>query len=169
MLADRNILSSERLHPADDMTDTDSHRSKVEEAWEEKEDLTLEQANDVLANIKGDMLYIRVEFSANDAKEFGIQLKSNGDTDKTSYTYNVEMETIAGDTRNKGGAASLNHVSGPLLLEDGKLFVEIYIDRSLVEAFFNNTKSISMRSYSDYDSQEIQLFSDGDVPLIIYM
>ena len=44
----------------------------------EKEDLTLEQANDVLANIKGDMLYIRVEFSANDAKEFGIQLKSNG-------------------------------------------------------------------------------------------
>lgn len=131
----------------------------------EKEDLTLEQANDVLANIKGDMLYIRVEFSANDAKEFGIQLKSNGDTDKTSYTYNVEMETIAGDTRNKGGAASLNHVSGPLLLEDGKLFVEIYIDRSLVEAFFNDTKSISMRSYSDYDSQEIQLFSDGDVSI----
>lgn len=131
----------------------------------EKEDLTLEQANDVLANIKSDMLYICVEFSANDAKEFGIQLKSKGDTDKTSYTYNVEMETIAGDTRNKGGAASLNHVSGPLLLEDGKLFMEIYIDRSLVEAFFNDTKSISMRSYSDYDSQEIQLFSDGDVSI----
>ena len=41
--------------------------------------------------------------------------------------------------------------------------MEIYIDRSLVEAFFNNTKSISMRSYSDYNSQEIQLFSDGDI------
>ncbi len=127
------------------------------------ENLTLEQANDALANVKGDLLYIKATLTANDAKQFGIQLKSNGNTDMTSYTYDVEHGTVSGDTRNKGSAASLNHVSGPLMLNDGKLFMEIYIDRSLVEAFFNDTKSISMRSYSDYDSQKIQLFADGDL------
>ncbi len=127
------------------------------------QNLTLEQANDMLADVKGDMLYIRAALTVNDAKEFGIWFKSNGDSDRTSYTYNIETETIAGDTRNKGSAASLNHVSGSLPLEDGKLVMEIYIDRSLVEGFFNDTKSISMRSYSDYDSQGIQLFSDGNL------
>lgn len=129
----------------------------------EGENFTLEQANDALANVKGDLLYIKATLTANDAKQFGIQLKSNGNTDMTSYTYDVEHGTVSGDTRNKGSAASLNHVSGPLMLDDGKLFMEIYIDRSLVEAFFNDTKSISMRSYSDHDSQKIQLFADGDL------
>lgn len=31
--------------------------------------------------------------------------------------------------------------------------MEVYIDRSLVEGFFNDSKSISMRSYSAFDSQ----------------
>jgi sucrose-6-phosphate hydrolase SacC (GH32 family) len=37
------------------------------------------------------------------------------------------------------------------------------VDRSLVEAFFNEEKSISIRSYSDYDAQGISLFAEGDV------
>lgn len=41
--------------------------------------------------------------------------------------------------------------------------MEIYIDRSLVEAFFNDSKSISIRTYSEYDSQEIQLFAENNV------
>ena len=43
--------------------------------------------------------------------------------------------------------------------------MELYIDRSLVESFFNSTKSISTRSYSDYESQDIELFSEGDVQI----
>ena len=129
----------------------------------EGQNLTLEQANDMLADVKGDMLYVRAVFVADDAGMFGISLKSDGDSDRTSYTYDVGTRTIAGDTSNKGSAASLNHVSGPLSLEEGKLCMEIYIDRSLVEAYFNDTRSISMRAYGDHDSQGIQLFSDGNV------
>lgn len=129
----------------------------------EGQNLTLEQANDMLADVKGDMLYVMAVFAAGDAGTFGISLKSDGDSDRTSYTYDAGTRTIAGDTSNKGSAASLNHVSGPLSLEDGKLCMEIYIDRSLVEAYFNDTKSISMRAYGDHDSQGIQLFSDGNV------
>lgn len=43
--------------------------------------------------------------------------------------------------------------------------LEIYIDRSLVEAFFNDAKSISVRSYSDYHSRAIRLEADGDVTI----
>ena len=39
--------------------------------------------------------------------------------------------------------------------------MQIYIDRSLVEAFFNDTKALSIRSYADVDSTGISLFSEG--------
>lgn len=128
-----------------------------------QQDLTLEEANHVLEGVKGDLLYIEATLIPSDAQEFGIMLKTDGDKDGTYYTYRVAEQTISGDTKNKGSASSVNHVSGGLSLEDGKLTMKIYIDRSLVEAFFNDTKSISMRSYSKYDSQGISLFSDGGV------
>lgn len=41
--------------------------------------------------------------------------------------------------------------------------MEVYIDRSLVEGFFNDSKSISMRSYSDFESQGLSLEADGEI------
>ncbi|MCM1088868.1 MAG: GH32 C-terminal domain-containing protein [Muribaculaceae bacterium] len=129
----------------------------------DEENLAIEQANDILDGVKGDLLYIKAVLTPEDAQEFGIQLKTDENGDTTSYTYRIEDTTISGDTRNKGSAASTSHVLGTLSLQDGKLSMEIYIDRSLVEAFFNEEKSISIRSYSAYDSQGIQLFADGNV------
>ena len=54
-------------------------------------------------------------------------------------------------------------VSGPLEVRDGKLIMEVYIDRSLVEGFFNDSKSISMRSYSGFESQGLSLEADGEI------
>lgn len=125
--------------------------------------LTMEQANEALQKVSGDMLYIKAILAPGQAKSFGMRLKTGGEKDSTFYTYNMEDATIAGDTKNKGSAASTNHVAGPLALEDGKLSMEIFIDRSLVEAFFNDTKSISMRAYGDYESQGMEFFADGDV------
>ncbi len=48
-----------------------------------------------------------------------------------------------------------------LTLKDGKLTVEIYIDRSLVEAFFNTDIAISMRSYAKFASTDIILSAEG--------
>ena len=39
--------------------------------------------------------------------------------------------------------------------------MEVFIDRSLVEAFFNQDKAVSIRSYAKPARQEIQLFADG--------
>lgn len=42
--------------------------------------------------------------------------------------------------------------------------MEIYIDRSLVEGFFNNYKALSIRAYTEEpDSHGIDLFATGNV------
>ncbi len=130
-----------------------------------KQNLTIQQANDILQKVEGDLLYIKAVFTSNDDKEFGIRLKSDGNRNMTSFTYSTKEGKIFGNTKNKGSVASTNNVSGELSLKNSKLTMEIYIDRSLVEAFFNDTKSISMRSYAAYDAQKVELFADGDVVL----
>ena len=41
--------------------------------------------------------------------------------------------------------------------------MDIYIERTLVEGFFNESKALSIRSYSDYEAQQISVFGDDDV------
>lgn len=131
----------------------------------ELHNVTLEQANNELKKVKEDLLYIRVTLTASQGEEFGIYLKTNDKKDISSFTYNIKEKTISGYTKNKGSAAATNNVSGELSLENGKLTMEIYIDRSLIEAFFNDTKSISMRTYGEYESQGIQLFADNTIQI----
>lgn len=137
-----------------------------EEVQVEATDLTLEEANALLANVSGDMLHITLVADISEAASFGINVKTGGDDDRTTYTYDVEKEIIKGFTLNRGDGASTNTVSGALPNEDGKITMDIYIDRSLVEAFFNEYKAISIRAYvEDPNSQGISLFVEGDVTI----
>ncbi len=128
--------------------------------------LTLQAANELLANVNEDMLYIRLTADVSEASEFGINLKQGGKWDCTSYTYDIPGETIKGRTENKGEGASVSTVSGALPDQDGKISMEIYVDRSLVEAFFNDYKSISIRAYTEEpDSHAINLFAEGNIAI----
>ena len=50
--------------------------------------------------------------------------------------------------------------------ENGKLTMDIYVDRSLVEGFFNQFKAISIRAYvEDPASQAVDLFATGEVTI----
>ncbi len=129
--------------------------------------LTLQQANEKLAGVAEDMYYLKLVIDAKDAKSFGINLKQGGKWDKTAYTYDVAKGQITGQTANKGEGASTSLTSGSLSLEDGKLTVEIFVDRSLVEAFFNESKAHSIRAYTEEkDSYGISLFADGDISIL---
>lgn len=47
---------------------------------------------------------------------------------------------------------------------DGTLTLEIYMDRSLVEGFFSDTKAISIRAYTEEpDSHALSLSAQGGV------
>lgn len=126
-------------------------------------DLTLAQANEALKSVSEDLLCLRMTVDVADADKFSIVLKSDGDRDATIFSYQAEDGSISAVTHDRGKTASTGYVSGALPLDDGLLHIEIYVDRSLVEAFFNDTKSISVRSYSDFDSRGIFLEADASV------
>lgn len=132
----------------------------------EETNLTLEEANAALSAVDEDMLYLRLVADVHDASEFGIRMKQGGKWDCTTYRYDIAGETIYGKTENKGEGAKANSVSGLLPNEDGKITMEIYIDRSLVEGFFNSYKALSIRAYTEEpDSHGIDLFASGDVTI----
>lgn len=131
--------------------------------------LSLSEANAKLATVDEDMLRIDITIKNVSATSFGINLKSgNGGQDNTVYTYDVTTQIITGATLNKGSTCASSSTSGSLSLnDDGTLTMQIYIDRSLVEAFFNDCKSLSIRSYADYDSTGISLFANGgDIQIV---
>ena len=137
-----------------------------EEVLIDATDLTLEQANEKLSQVSGDMLHIRLTVDISQASEFGINLKQGGKWDCTTYTYDAASETIFGSTENRGEGCKTKTVSGWLPNEDGTITMDIYVDRSLVEAFFNEYKSISIRSYvEDPNSQAMDLFATGNVTI----
>lgn len=126
-------------------------------------DLSLDRANELLAGVSGDLLHLRVLANLSNASSFKINVKSNGDKDLTVFSYDAAEGEIGGQTRNKGKECKQVYVHGPLSLENGMLTADIYIDRSLVEAFFNESRAISVRSYAEFDSQGISLEAEGEV------
>ena len=135
-----------------------------EEVLINETNLTLDAANAALAAVDEDMLYIKLVANVSGASEFGINMKQGGKWDCTTYRYDVAAETIYGRTENKGEGAKSASVSGALPNEDGKITMEIYIDRSLVEGFFNDYKAVSIRAYTEEpDSHGIDLFATGSV------
>lgn len=145
------------------MSAIDALHGLEEDVLVDAENLTLEEANEKLSGVKGDLLYIRAALEAGDAAVFGIRLKGDSEGNASRYWYDAEKGTINGLPYERGSAGSPDTGSGALALEDGTLTMEIYIDRSLVEGFFNDTKSISMRSYSEYDAQGVQLYAEGEI------
>lgn len=131
-----------------------------------EQNLTLAEANEKLAAVKGDMLHIKLTVDVSKAAEFGINMKQGGTRDCTTFFYDTAEQTIHGSTENRGEGCKLKTVHGALPVEDGKLTMEIYIDRSLVEGFFNSYKAISIRAYVENPtSQAISLFANGDVAI----
>lgn len=129
--------------------------------------LSLADANAQLSAVQEDMLYIRLDVDVSKASSFGITMLQGGKWDETSLSYDVKNGIIQGRTENKGEGAKVKSVSGALINDDNILSVEIYLDRSLVEAFFEDSKVISIRAYpEDPKSQAISLFAEGDVTIV---
>ncbi len=130
-------------------------------------DISVAAANEKLAAVKGDMLHIQVTADVSQASRFAIDLKKGGWMDCTSYTYDTASQTIQGWTKNKANSAPMQTVSGPLACKDGILEMDIYVDRSLIEAFFNKDKAITTRAYTvDPNSQGVALFAQGNVRIL---
>lgn len=127
-------------------------------------DLTLEEANELLSGADEDMYVLRLTVDVSAAEKFSLNVKTGGDRDGVTYSYSGG--TISASNRNRGAAAGVGYVSGELTPEDGVLELELYVDRSLLECFFNDRKSISVRDYSDSASRGITLEAEGEVTVM---
>ncbi len=127
------------------------------------ENVTPEEANEALSRVDGDLLYVKAVLMPRDQGNFGLTCKAQGRRNYTSFTYYTGKGTMDGFTSNRAKDARASVVEEAVPLKDGKLTMEIFIDRSLVEGYFNSDKAISVRSYADPSAREIKLFADGDL------
>lgn len=134
-----------------------------------KNNLTMIEANELLTNVKGDMLHIKVTFNNVSASQFGIKVRKN-DTlmEETTIYYDVNTNEVGVKTGLSGVLKNYQNITGTfkgyLDLVNNKLELNIYLDRSLLEVFANERKAISARIFPDNRSLSIEVFADyGDV------
>ena len=123
--------------------------------------VSMEEANAALEAINGDLLCIRAVLRPADQSAFGLMCKAEGRRNQTVFTCYPARETMDGFTTNRGKTAAVSVVEGSVPLKDGTLSMDIFIDRSLVEGYFNQDKAISIRSYAAPECRNISLFSEG--------
>ena len=165
-----NVGLARRLYLSEDGTDLciapiDAINLLEEEVLVDAQDLTLAQANELLSEVDEDMLYIEAVFAPQEAESFGLAFKQNDSGDESRFVYNVASGLLTGSTTNRGEGASAVPGSGSLSLQDGRLTMRIYIDRSLVEGFFNGDKALTLRSYPEdpATAQGLSVFAEGEV------
>ncbi len=119
--------------------------------------VNIADANNSLQEINKTLLNIKLEVTLNNS--FGLDLKSgNGKYMRFDYDFTNKYAQI--DTRNTGNTVTRGRFGGGVeLLPENKLKLDIYIDKSMVEIFINNSKVISGMVYNLETG--INLFASG--------
>jgi sucrose-6-phosphate hydrolase SacC (GH32 family) len=131
------------------------------------EDKTLNEANNLLKEVKGDMLGIRVELEAGECTQMGIKFRCSPGGEEETLLYYDRKESVLSVDRNKSSLDELADwdrgvQGGRLELNGENLMLQIYLDRSMVEAYANELKSLTTRVYPSLpDALGIQIWADG--------
>ena len=127
------------------------------------EDATLEAANRALTGVAGDMLCVRASMTPEGCDSFGFIFKADGAGEGPAFVVDCRDGTLTG--RNRHGHPRLRPARGSLPLRDGRLNMELFIDRSLAEGFFNGDKAVSIREYGDPRDRGMAFFAEGKLKI----
>ena len=107
--------------------------------------VTLNPDENLLAGLTGELFDIRAEIELNDASAFGFNIRGQ------DVRYNVAEKQLTFLER-----------SGPLTPQDGKIQLQILLDRISIEAF-GNASELSMTSYflPDLNNADIGIYAEG--------
>ena len=125
------------------------------------------EANRRVAGVRGDMLHVRLELAANGANRYGVKVRrSPGGEEETLVYYDRAEGTINVDRRRSGSVSSLHPdlgvQGGPLALGGEALTLDVFVDKSMLEAYANGAKSITTRVYPGRaDALGLELWADG--------
>ncbi|WP_257391670.1 GH32 C-terminal domain-containing protein [Halalkalibacter krulwichiae] len=130
----------------------------------------ISKANELLSDVQGDLLEIKLEIDKGNSSEFGIKVRrsENGEEETLIY-YDYENSMYSID-RNKSSLDPdvRKGIQGDVMELDGEnLKLHIYLDRSMVEAYANNYKSLTSRVYpTRSDALGLELWSEkGEVTI----
>jgi sucrose-6-phosphate hydrolase SacC (GH32 family) len=117
-------------------------------AWS---DLSLKPDEDPLAGLTGELFDIRAEIALNDAAAVGFKIRGQ------DIRYDVASQQLTFLER-----------SGPLAPQDGKICLQILVDRISIEAFGNDGE-LSMTSYfhPDLDNADIGTYAEGNTATLV--
>lgn len=125
------------------------------------ENAEIKAVNRALEGVRGDMLYIRAKVTPKRCETFGFTFKADGQGKGPAFVYDCRDDSLT--CLNGTNLPRLRPARGPVPLRDGALAMEVFIDRSLVEGFFNDDKALSIRSYGDPGAQRMAFFADGEL------
>ncbi|MHA4816134.1 LamG-like jellyroll fold domain-containing protein [Streptomyces aculeolatus] len=131
--------------------------------------MSIAEANGRLGGVVGDMLHIRLTMARGIDARFGIDvLRSPGAEEYTRVFYDDGSGEFGVDRartgNNSGLGGQLGVHAGPLPLDGGRLALEVFLDRSMVEAYAGGHKSVTTRAYSNRtDSLGLQVFGAGAI------
>lgn len=126
---------------------------------------TLEKANKALKNVKGDLLEIQISLEYKGKSPYGLIVrKSTNGEEQTKLFYNPEKNTFGID-RSKTTKYQENGINEGTLKLDRKSFdLRVFLDKSMLEAYANNRKSITSRTYCSLeDALGIEIFGAKNV------
>ncbi|WP_440088484.1 GH32 C-terminal domain-containing protein [Streptosporangium sp. LJ11] len=127
----------------------------------------LAAANQQLGGVKGDMLHLQLTMSATTATKYGIKVRRspNGE-EETLLSYDRGAKTFCVDRTRAGSVSSLSPdlgvQCGPATLDGDVLTLDVFLDKSMIEAYAGGKKSITTRVYPGRDdSLGLALWADG--------
>jgi sucrose-6-phosphate hydrolase SacC (GH32 family) len=117
-------------------------------AWS---DLPLKPDEDPLSGLTGELFDIRAEIALNDATAVGFKIRGQ------DVRYDVESQQL-----------TFLEKSGPLAPQNGKIRLQILVDRISIEAFGDDGK-LSMTSYflPDQENADIGIYTEGNPVTIV--
>jgi sucrose-6-phosphate hydrolase SacC (GH32 family) len=129
----------------------------------ELRNVSLAEANGALAQVRGDMLDIEVEFETTSAAGVRVRAHPQGleqtdlrvDPGVRQFFADRSKATIDSDQR------GIDRKGGEVTLGDGAMTLRVLVDRSLIEAYLNDQYSLTTRSYPGLkDSEGVALIGD---------
>lgn len=134
--------------------------------------ITVEDANKQLADVKGDTIRVNITVKNKSASKFGVYVRQTEDKkERTLIYYDARKEKLGINTETASLKQNIKgNFSGDFTVDNDLLKMEIYIDRSIIEGFFNNKKTVTARVYPTLKNADgIELFMEGGAVEIIEM
>ncbi len=125
-------------------------------------DETLSLTNE---EVKGRSFELIADLDLGDAETAGFRVRV-GENQETLIGYDAKSESVFVDRSNSGednfNEGFAQRSSAPVDVDNGKIRLHIFVDRSSVEVFVNNgNRVLTARIFPDQESQDVEFYAEG--------